>query len=115
MGRDHDSSRLMGELEIVPRQKSAWGSWPLPTIGADDGQLRDNPPDGNLLFPNQVVEVVAQSMGKNLRESPSIRLLTSRSCGDIFLLLDCTVGAQSRANQLGVKGASKLRFQSDRR
>jgi hypothetical protein len=97
----------MGELEIVPRQKSAWGSSPLPTMGADDGQLRNNPPDGNLLFPNQVAEVAAQSMGKNLLESPSIRLLTSRSCGDIFLLLDCAVGAQSRANQFGRKRGLK--------
>lgn len=51
MGRDHDSSRLMGELEILPRQKSAWGSLALAdTIEADDGQLRNNPPEGNPHF-----------------------------------------------------------------
>ncbi len=52
----------------------------------DDRQLGNNPMDGNLLFPSQVAEVVSQSMGKKLSKSPSIRLLTSTSCGDVFLL-----------------------------
>jgi hypothetical protein len=47
---------------------------PGQTIGADDGQLESNSTDGNLMFLNQVVEVLSQSMGKNLQESPPIRL-----------------------------------------
>src|SRR5207253_1361836 len=40
--------------------------------------------DGNLMFPDQVADVVLQSMGTNLGKSPAIRLLRSSSCGDIF-------------------------------
>ena len=36
------------------------------------------------MFPDQLAEVVSQSMPRNLLESPDIRLLTSTPLGDIF-------------------------------
>jgi hypothetical protein len=38
----------------------------LPAIGADDERLGNNSTDGNLMSPDQVTEVVSQSMGRNL-------------------------------------------------
>lgn len=84
VGNDHDSYLLTGEYYSAPEVDL--GGWCLLTIGADDGQLGNNSTKGNLLFTKQVAGVVSQSMGKNLRKSPSIRLLTSAFCGDIFLL-----------------------------
>lgn len=46
------------------------GAFVLPStitaIGADDEGLGNNQTDGNLMFPNQVAEVVLQSMGTDL-------------------------------------------------
>jgi hypothetical protein len=53
------------------------------------------------MFPNQLEEVMSQSMRSNLRKSPAIRFLTSTSCGDICSLLDCAAATQSRANRFG--------------
>jgi len=57
--------------------------------------------DGNLMFPNQVVDVVLQSMGTNLGKSPAIRLLTGSSCGDIFRFWPARhAGSQVRSNMV---------------
>jgi hypothetical protein len=70
-----------------------------------------NQTDGNLMFPNQVVEVVLQSMGTNLLKSPAIRLLTRSSCGDNFSLLDCAARTQAGAKQSGrLRGVVETTF-----
>ena len=66
-----------------------------------DGHLENNPTDVNLLFPNQVAEVVSEGMGENLRKSPALRFLTKQILRRYFSLLDCAAGTQSRANQFG--------------
>ena len=75
---------LTGNSEVIRARSPLVGSWRLAMIGADGGQLGNDPKVGPSCFLSQGAEVVLQSMGKNLRKSLFIALFDELSAETCF-------------------------------
>jgi len=78
------------------------------SLGVGVARCRPLPRALQAISRNQWASVQVKSMGKSLRKSPAIRLLTSTSCGDIFRFWTARQVRSHVRTNLAAERASRL-------